>query len=113
MIRADDPVYFFYLLKVTEEESHLQNVLTDDYGHSYPPESNVIVGNYLEVSKEEQNKTTYYLDKKKAVILSYSVVGICPELLETHVTFRKKQYPGYVMEKCLFDGLKELCNLRI
>ena len=42
VIRADDPVFFFYLIKVTQEETKMEKSITDDYGHTYPPGSHVV-----------------------------------------------------------------------
>ena len=112
VIRADDPAFFFYLIKVTQEETILEKFITEDYGHTYPPGSRVVKGNYLEISSEDPDQTTYYLEKKKAAILSNSVVGICPELSEIKVKIKKKEFPGFILEKYLCDGLRELCYLR-
>ena len=112
VIRADDPVFFFYLIKVTQEETIFEKFITDDYGHAYPPGSRVVKGNYLEISSEDSDQTTCYLEKKKAAILSNSVVGICPELSEINVKIKKKEFPRFILEKHLYDGLRELCNLR-
>ena len=110
VVWADDPVFFFYLIKVTQEETILEKFITDDYGHTYPPGSHV-KGNYLEISSEDPDQTTYYLEKKKAAILSNSIVGICPELSEIKVKIKKKEFPGFILEKHLYDELRELCNL--
>ena len=72
-------IFFFYLLKVTKEELNNQCFANDDYGHSYLPGSDVLAGNYLDVSSEEPDETVYYVDNKKAIVLSHSVVGICPQ----------------------------------
>ena len=79
---ADDPVSFFYLIKVTQEETILEKFITGDYGHTYPPGSCVVKGKYLKISSEDPDQTTYYLEKKKAAILSNFIVGICPEFSE-------------------------------
>ena len=68
VIRADDPVLFFYPIQVTQEEAILEKFTTDDYGHTYPAGSRVVKGNYLEISSEDPDQTTYYLEKNKAVI---------------------------------------------
>ena len=112
VIQVDDPVFFFYLIKVTQEETILEKFITDDYGHTYPPRSCVVKGNYLKISSKDPDQTTYYLEKKKAAILSSSIVGICPELSEIKVKIKKKEFPGFILEKHLYDGLRELCNLR-
>ena len=105
-------MFFFYLVKVTQEGTILEKFITDDYGHTYPPGSRVVKGTYLEISSEDPDQTTYYLEKKKAAILSNSVVGICPELSEIKVKIKKKEFPGSILEKHLYDGLRELCDLR-
>ena len=106
------PVFFFYLIKVTQEKTILEKFITDDYGHTYPTGSRVVKGNYLEILSEDPDQTIYYLEKKKAAILSSSIVGICPELSEIKVKIKKKEFPGFILEKHLYDGLRELCNLR-
>ena len=97
VIRADDPVFFFSLIKVTQEEMILEKFITDEYGHTYPPGSRVVKGNYLEISSEDPDQTTYYLEKKKAVILSNSIAGICPELSEIKVKLKKKEFPVFIL----------------
>ena len=111
VIRADDPAFFFYLIKVTQEETKMEKSITDDYGHTYPPGSRVVKGNYLKISSEDPDQTTYYLEKKKAAILSNSIVGICPELSEIKIKIKKKEFPGFILEKHLYERLRELCNL--
>ena len=111
LIRAYDPVFFFYLIKVNQEETMLEKFITDNFGHTYPPGSRVVKGNYLEFSSEDPNQITYYLEKKKAAILSNSIVDICPELSEIKVKMKKKEFPGFILEKHLYHGLRELCNL--
>ena len=91
VIRADDPVFFFYLIKVTQEETTLEKFITDDYGHTYPPTSRVVKENYHKISSEDPDQTTYYLQKNKANIFSNSIVGICPELSEIKVKIMKKR----------------------
>ena len=111
VIWADDLVFFLYLIKVTQEETILEKFITDDYGQTYPPGSRVVKGNYLKISSEDPDQTTYFLEKKKATILSNSIVGICPELSEIKVKIKKKDFPGFILEKHLYDELRELCNL--
>ena len=53
----------------------------------------------------------YELEEKKAAILSNSVVGICPELSGIKVKIKKKEFPGFILEKHLYGGLRELCDL--
>ena len=55
---ADDPVFSFYLRKVTQEEMILEKFITDDNGHTYPPGSCVVKGNYLKISSENPDQTT-------------------------------------------------------
>ena len=112
VIQADNPVLFFYLIKVTQEETILEKSITDDYGHTHPPGSRVVKGNCLKISSEDPDQRPYYLEKKKAAILSNSSVGICPELSEIKVKIKKKEFLGFILEKHLYDGLRELCNLR-
>ena len=89
----------------------MEKFITDDYGHTYPPGSHV-KGNYLEISSEDPDQTTYYFEKKKAAILSNSIVGICRKLSEIKVKLREKEFPRFNLEKHLYDGLRELCNFR-
>ena len=42
VIWVDDPVFFFYLIKVTQEETILKKYITDDYGHTHLPGSCVV-----------------------------------------------------------------------
>ena len=81
----------------------MEKFITDDYGHTYPPGSHVVKGNYLEIPSEDPDQTSYYLEKKKAAILSNSIVGICPELSEIKVKIKKKKFLGLILEKDLYD----------
>ena len=71
-----------------------------------------ITDDNLKISNEDPDQTTYYLEKKKAAILSNSIVGIYPELSEIKVEIKKKDFPGFILEKHLYDGLTKLCNLQ-
>ena len=104
-------MFFFNQIKLTQEEMVLEKFITDDYGHTYPPGSCAIKENYLEISSEDPDQTTYYLEKKNAATLSYSIVDICPELTEIKAKIKKKEFPGFILEKHLY-GLRELCNLQ-
>ena len=66
VIWAGDPVFFFYVMKVTQQETILEKFITDDYGHTYPPGTRVVEGNYLQISSEDPDQATYYLKKKKS-----------------------------------------------
>ena len=90
----------------------LEKFITDNFGHIYPPGSRVVKGNYLKISSEDPDQTTYYLEKKKAAILYNSIVDICPELSEIKVKIKKKEFPGFILIKHQYHGLRELCNLR-
>ena len=91
-------------MKVTQQETILEKFITDDYGHTYPPGTRVVEGNYLQISSEDPDQATYYLKKKKAAILSNSIVGICLELSEIKVKIKKKEFPGFILENiCMLD----------
>ena len=53
VIQADDPMFFFYLTKVTQEETILEKFKTDNHGHTYPPRSHVL----REINSKFQVKT--------------------------------------------------------
>ena len=104
-------MFFFYLIKVTQEETILEKFITDKYGYTHAPGSRVVKGNYVEISSEDPDQTIYYLQEKKAAILSNSIGSICPELSQIQVKIKKKEFPRFILEKHLYDGLREFCNL--
>ena len=111
LIKADDPVHCFYLLYVTKEQEIIKEMFKDGYGHKYYPGSKIIRRKYLEIFKEEKETTKYYLDQKEAAVLSYSVIGICRELMAVNVYMRKKLVSGYLMENTLKERLKEVSSI--
>ena len=59
VIRADDSVLFFYLIKVTQEETILKKFITDNYCHTYSPGTRVAEGNYQQISSEDPDQANY------------------------------------------------------
>ena len=57
LIKADDPVHFFYLLYISKEQESITELVKDDYGHKYHPGSKIICGKYLEVFEEDKTFT--------------------------------------------------------
>ena len=53
VIWADDPMFFFNLTKVTQEETILEKFKTDNHGHTYPPGSHLL----REINSKFQVKT--------------------------------------------------------
>ena len=111
LFKADDPVHFFYLSYVTKEQEIIKEIFKDDYRHKYYPGSKIIRGKYLEIFKEEKVTTKYYLDQQEAAVLSYSAIGICPELMAVNFYMRKKLVSGYLMENTLKESLKEVSSI--
>ena len=56
---ADDHPY--YLLQLSSSHYQTLNEVTD-YGHCLPPQHRVVEGNYLEVHKDNNDNSVYYID---------------------------------------------------
>jgi len=73
---GDDHPY--YLLKVTSPLFVTEFEMSDDYRHTFPPAHRVIEGHYLEIFKETNCSSLYYInDARKALISAFSIVGNC------------------------------------
>ena len=57
LMKANDPVHFFYLLYLTKEQVNITEIVKDDYSHKYHPGK--ISGKYLEIFKEDKTLTKY------------------------------------------------------
>ena len=103
---GDDHPY--YLLKVTslfETESEV----TDDYRHTFPPAHRVVEGHYLEIHRETNNGTVYYVDQtRKALISAFCIVGNCPELPTTLQRKCGKNVDMFIVDHDIHQVLSEL-----
>ena len=57
LMKANDPVHFFYVLYLTKEQVNITEIVKDDYSHKY--HSGKISGKYLEIFKEDKTLTKY------------------------------------------------------
>ena len=81
VIKADDPIHFFYLLQITKE-SFTPVEFKDEYGHVFYSHC-IVLGNYLEETvRENINVMEYYVDNKVAAVSVFSIVGLCPPLTD-------------------------------
>ena len=103
---GDDHPY--YLLKVTslfETESEV----TDDYRHTFPPAHRVVEDHYLEIHRETNNGTVYYVDHiRKALISAFCIVGNCPELPTTLQNKCGKNVDMFIVDHDIHQVLSEL-----
>ena len=76
----EDPVYDFYLLKVTSDGViELEKPITDDYSCHYPIGSSVLKGHFY--LRENLQDMTYTLDnKREAIVCAGTVRAICTDL---------------------------------
>ena len=88
----EDPVYDFYLLKVTSKGvEELEEPLTDDYSCHYPRCSAVLKGHFF--LRENVHDMTYTLDTKRvAVVYAATVRHICNELTAKKKAQKKTIY---------------------
>ena len=92
---GDDHPY--YLLKVTSLFKTKAET-TDNYRHTFPPAHRVVEGPYLEIYKETNDGTLYYIDNtRKALISAFCVVGNCPELPSTQLKKRGKNVEMFIV----------------
>ena len=71
---GDDHKYYPAKLKTNIHE-------TEESDHEMPAHQKVITCSYLEVHKDTKEGTIYYIEqKKKAVISTYCIAGVCPTL---------------------------------
>ena len=59
LMKANDPVHFFYFLYITKEQGNITEIVKDDYSHKYHLGSKVVCGKYLEIFKEDKTLTKY------------------------------------------------------
>ena len=82
-----------------------------DYRHTFPPSHRVAEGHYLEVHREANDGTIYYVDiKRKALISAFCVVGNCPELPSILQKKRGKDVEMFVVDNGMHQALSELVN---
>ena len=85
----------YYLLKVTSLPQALDKVTNDSYGHLFYEGQQAIMGHYLKEHKlAGASKLTFEHVSKMAIISTFCVAGICPELPVTE-TLRQKQTTLY------------------
>ena len=78
-----DPNY--YLAKLITNIHETEESKKDDYNHDMPAHQKVITCTYLEVHEDIKEGTIYYIEQKmKAVISTYCIAGICPQLEIPH-----------------------------
>ena len=59
VIKADDPIHFFFLVKITKKP-FCPDEFKDDYGHTYN-NNHIILGNYLETDEEDGDMITIHV----------------------------------------------------
>ena len=103
---GDDHPY--YLLKVTSLfETKAET--TDDYQHIFPPAHWVVEGHYLEIYKETNDGTLYYIDNTcKALSSVFCVVGSYPELPLTQQKKLGKNVEMFIVNHDIQQALYEL-----
>ena len=106
VIKADDLVYFFYLLRVATTVHTLNKKVFDNCRHVYHPTQEVIAANYLQIPSGDMVSTKYFLESRVA-LTSSSMTKLCPNLHETNICGKRKIIQGYEMENSLREGLKE------
>ena len=75
---GDDHSYYFLKI-ISPFETKAET--TGDYRHTFPLAHRVMEGHCLEIYKETNDGTLYYIDNtRKALISAFCVVGNCPEL---------------------------------
>ena len=57
-----DPVYDFYLMRVTRKET-LSEAVTDDYGSEHPPNTKILRGHFF--LRENMLDMTYMMNEQK------------------------------------------------
>ena len=80
----------FYLLYVTRTVHTLIRKFWKNYDYLCHPAQEVIAGNYLEKANRDMVQTKYYLETLVALILSFSIIGLCPDLHETSIYVKPK-----------------------
>ena len=109
VIKTSDD-YPYYLLQLTDDPFETENIVSDDYGHFFPPNHRVMKGHYLEIHKNIEDGL-YYLDvSNTAVISAFSIVGTCPELTIVKRRRRGEDIDMFLVEPHLHQGLCELVN---
>ena len=61
--------------------------------------------------KEEKTLTKYCVDHQETAVLSYSVIGLCPELMTVDFYMKKKLISDYSINNTLNKCLKKLSSI--
>ena len=80
------------------------------------PESPAIhsdVADMLQVGEIDKTLTKYYVDQREVTVLSYTVIGLCPELITVNFFIKKNLISGYSVNNTLKERLKKLSNISI
>ena len=88
VVRSGDDFNPYYLIYAEDEIKPLDIEFSDGYGHNYLPGQSVLKGYYLEEVKCKSGKLFYKESGKLAMVSSYCVCGIAPEM-ETFLGKRK------------------------
>jgi len=84
VVRSGDNYNPYYLIYATAKVEVLNSEFRDDYGHFHPKGQAVLSGNYLEEVQSKNGNRKYFKDTSRvAVISSYCVAGISPELIQS------------------------------
>ena len=73
--------YKYYLAKLITNIYETEESQKNDYNHELPAHQKVIACSYLKVHKDIKEGILYYIEqKRKAVISTYCITGVCPTL---------------------------------
>ena len=100
-----EPYYLLKVISLFETKAET----TDDYRHTFSPAHRIVESHYLEIYKEINDGTLYYIDNtRKALISAFCVFGNCPVLPSTQQKKRRKNIEMFIVNHDIHQVLYEL-----
>ena len=105
-VQSGDNYNPYYLICARSEVLTLDDNFRDDYGHVHLKGKTVLSGNYLEeVQSKNENRLFCKGTGKVAVVSSFCIAGISPELIQSKGHWRKKVVDCFEINKYVHEVL--------
>ena len=106
VVQSEDNYNPYYLICARSEVATLHDNFRDDFGHLQLKGQTVLSGNYLEeVQSKNENRLFFKDTGKVAVVSSFCIAGISPELIQSKGHWRKKVADYFEINEYCKPGL--------